>query len=73
MGVCRGPFHPELIDVWDMWDLENDSENDRPGTVICYQSVHDKRLFHNASRVLQEDIMYNDADLQFNLPFVLIT
>jgi hypothetical protein len=22
-----------MLDIWDMWDLENDSENDRPGMV----------------------------------------
>ena len=31
MGLCRSAYPEFLIDAWDQWDDEENSENDRPG------------------------------------------
>ncbi|CAG8788286.1 11003_t:CDS:2, partial [Racocetra fulgida] len=31
VGICRGKYPIELLDEWDRWDAEFNSENDRPG------------------------------------------
>ncbi|CAG8620482.1 545_t:CDS:2, partial [Dentiscutata heterogama] len=30
VGICRGKYPTELLDEWDRWDAEFNSENDRP-------------------------------------------
>ncbi|CAG8606699.1 70_t:CDS:2 [Cetraspora pellucida] len=30
LGICRGKYPIELLDEWDRWDAEFNSENDRP-------------------------------------------
>lgn len=31
MGLCKSAYPEFLIDAWDQWDDEENSENDRPG------------------------------------------
>ncbi|KAJ3086377.1 Serine/threonine-protein kinase haspin [Quaeritorhiza haematococci] len=30
VAICSGPYPKELLNSWDTWDSENESENDRP-------------------------------------------
>ncbi|KAJ3055605.1 Serine/threonine-protein kinase haspin [Rhizophlyctis rosea] len=30
VGVCRGPYHHRLLELWDLWAEGKESENDRP-------------------------------------------
>ena len=31
MGICMGQYPDFLLEAWDQWDEEEESENDRPG------------------------------------------
>ena len=39
MGICIGTYPEFLLDAWDRWDEQEESDNDRPGMLLLISVI----------------------------------